>query len=125
DSYNAWKQSVVSDVRLILTILQQQQQQQQHMQSSQSSGSSMMPDYRESSSEYGIRSGKSSRDTPPHVQRSYSASQDSPSNFRTSPSSPERDSNLNPSVLSSLAQHETSALANYATDVGHCIGTKE
>ena len=69
--------SVASDVRLILTILQQQQR------SSESSGSSMMPDYRESSSDYGQRSGRSSRERgAPHVQRSYSISQDSPSNFR-------------------------------------------
>jgi hypothetical protein len=37
--------SVVSDVRLILTILQQQHQHTVH--SSESSGSSMIPDYRE------------------------------------------------------------------------------
>ncbi|PSN28997.1 hypothetical protein C0J52_27313 [Blattella germanica] len=69
--------SVANDVRLILTILQQQQR------SSESSGSSMMPDYRESSSDYGQRSGRSSRERGvSHVQRSYSISQDSPSNFR-------------------------------------------
>nr|CAD7196494.1 unnamed protein product [Timema douglasi] len=32
---------------------------------------------------------------------------------------PERDSNLNLSVLGSLSQHETRALANYATEAGH------
>ncbi|XP_068082086.1 potassium voltage-gated channel unc-103 [Anabrus simplex] len=65
--------SVASDVRLILTLLQQQQ-----ARSSESSGSSMMPDYRESSSDFGLRSGRSSRERPPHVQRSYSVSQDTP-----------------------------------------------
>nr|CAD7575111.1 unnamed protein product [Timema californicum] len=35
---------------------------------------------------------------------------------KTTPSSPERDSNLNLLILGSLAQHETSALANYATE---------
>nr|CAD7442726.1 unnamed protein product [Timema bartmani] len=34
----------------------------------------------------------------------------------TTPRSPDRDSNLNLPVLSSLAQHETSVLTNYATD---------
>nr|CAD7453262.1 unnamed protein product [Timema tahoe] len=34
------------------------------------------------------------------------------------PSSPERDSNLDLPILSILAQHETSALANYATEAG-------
>nr|CAD7443245.1 unnamed protein product [Timema bartmani] len=34
---------------------------------------------------------------------------------KTTPSSPERDSNLGHPVLSSLAQHETTALANYST----------
>ncbi|XP_069699046.1 voltage-gated inwardly rectifying potassium channel KCNH6 isoform X3 [Periplaneta americana] len=74
--------SVASDVRLILTILQQQHT----VRSSESSGSSMMPDYREihlqSSSDYGQRSGRSSRERGSNVQRSYSISQDSPSNFR-------------------------------------------
>nr|CAD7585912.1 unnamed protein product [Timema genevievae] len=36
----------------------------------------------------------------------------------TTPSSPDRDSNLDLPVLSSLVQHETSVLANYATEVG-------
>ncbi|PNF39564.1 Potassium voltage-gated channel subfamily H member 7, partial [Cryptotermes secundus] len=71
--------SVASDMRLILTILQQQQH---AVHSSESSGSSMMPDYRESSSDYGQRSRRSSREHSSHVQRSYSISQDSPSNFR-------------------------------------------
>nr|CAD7198600.1 unnamed protein product [Timema douglasi] len=35
---------------------------------------------------------------------------------KTTPSSPNRDSNLNLPVFSSLAQHESSALANYATE---------
>ncbi|XP_021940742.1 potassium voltage-gated channel subfamily H member 2 isoform X3 [Zootermopsis nevadensis] len=70
--------SVASDVRLILTILQQQHA----VRSSESSGSSMMPDYRESSSDYGQRSGRSSRERSSQAQRSYSISQDSPSNFR-------------------------------------------
>nr|CAD7458845.1 unnamed protein product [Timema tahoe] len=35
---------------------------------------------------------------------------------KTTPSSPDRDSNLNLPVLGSLAQHESSALANYATE---------
>nr|CAD7597644.1 unnamed protein product [Timema genevievae] len=37
---------------------------------------------------------------------------------KTIPSSPNRDSNLDLPVLGSLAQHETSALANYATESG-------
>nr|CAD7415604.1 unnamed protein product [Timema poppensis] len=37
---------------------------------------------------------------------------------KTTPSSPERDSSLNPPVLNRLAQHETSTLANYATNAG-------
>ncbi|CAG2055255.1 unnamed protein product, partial [Timema podura] len=37
---------------------------------------------------------------------------------KTTPSSPERDLNLNLPVLGSLAQHETSALANHATEAG-------
>nr|CAD7400384.1 unnamed protein product [Timema cristinae] len=37
---------------------------------------------------------------------------------KTTPSSPDRDSNLDLPVLSSRAQHETSALANYATEAG-------
>nr|CAD7603089.1 unnamed protein product [Timema genevievae] len=36
----------------------------------------------------------------------------------TTPSSPKQEFNLNLPVLDSLAQHETSALANYATEVG-------
>nr|CAD7599769.1 unnamed protein product [Timema genevievae] len=37
---------------------------------------------------------------------------------KTTPSSPNRDSNLDLPVLGSLAQHETSVLANHATEVG-------
>nr|CAD7586815.1 unnamed protein product [Timema genevievae] len=37
-------------------------------------------------------------------------------NRKTTPDSPDRDLNLDLTVLSSLAQHETSALANYATE---------
>nr|CAD7577480.1 unnamed protein product [Timema californicum] len=37
---------------------------------------------------------------------------------KANPSSPERDSNLNQPVFGSTAQHETSALANYATEGG-------
>ncbi|CAG2056064.1 unnamed protein product [Timema podura] len=37
---------------------------------------------------------------------------------KTTPSSPNRDYNLDLPVLGSLAQHETSALANYATEEG-------
>nr|CAD7603412.1 unnamed protein product [Timema genevievae] len=36
------------------------------------------------------------------------------------PSSPERDSNLYLTILGSIAQHETSALANFATEPGFC-----
>nr|CAD7198407.1 unnamed protein product [Timema douglasi] len=36
---------------------------------------------------------------------------------RATPSSPERDSNLDLPILGSLTQHETSALANYATKI--------
>lgn len=70
--------TVASDVRLILTILQQHHA----VRSSESSGSSMMPDYRESSSDYGQRSERSSRERSSQVRRSYSISQDSPPNFR-------------------------------------------
>nr|CAD7427175.1 unnamed protein product [Timema monikensis] len=35
---------------------------------------------------------------------------------KTTPSSPDRDSNLDLPVLGSRAQHDTSALANYATE---------
>nr|CAD7201776.1 unnamed protein product [Timema douglasi] len=38
--------------------------------------------------------------------------------MKNHPSSPKRDSNLNLPVLGSLAQQETSALANYATEAG-------
>nr|CAD7437463.1 unnamed protein product [Timema bartmani] len=41
---------------------------------------------------------------------------------KTPSSSPERDSNLDLPVLGSLAQHETSALANHATETGHSSG---
>nr|CAD7593456.1 unnamed protein product [Timema genevievae] len=37
---------------------------------------------------------------------------------KTTPSSPDQDSDLVLSVLGSLAQHETSVLANYATEAG-------
>nr|CAD7403432.1 unnamed protein product [Timema cristinae] len=37
--------------------------------------------------------------------------------------SPKRDSNLDLPVLCSLSQHETSALANYATEAGICLTT--
>nr|CAD7451836.1 unnamed protein product [Timema tahoe] len=37
---------------------------------------------------------------------------------KTTPSSPERDSNLDLPVLGSLAQHETSSFANYAIEAG-------
>nr|CAD7442399.1 unnamed protein product [Timema bartmani] len=40
---------------------------------------------------------------------------------KTTPSSPERDSNLDLIVLGSLAQHETSALANYTTEAGQYV----
>nr|CAD7452446.1 unnamed protein product [Timema tahoe] len=39
--------------------------------------------------------------------------------WKTTPSSPERDSDLDLPILDSLAQHETSALANYATEAVH------
>nr|CAD7194847.1 unnamed protein product [Timema douglasi] len=38
---------------------------------------------------------------------------------KNTPSSPDRDSNLDLPDLGSLAQHETSALANYATELGY------
>nr|CAD7402811.1 unnamed protein product [Timema cristinae] len=38
---------------------------------------------------------------------------------KTTPSSPYQDSNFDLPVLDSLAQHETSALANYATEAAH------
>nr|CAD7441236.1 unnamed protein product [Timema bartmani] len=37
---------------------------------------------------------------------------------KTTPSSPDRDSNLDLPVLGGLAQHTTGALANYATEAG-------
>nr|CAD7194114.1 unnamed protein product [Timema douglasi] len=37
---------------------------------------------------------------------------------KTTPSSPEQDSNLNLPILSSLSQHETSALTNYTNEAG-------
>nr|CAD7438464.1 unnamed protein product [Timema bartmani] len=37
---------------------------------------------------------------------------------KTTPSSPDRDSNLNIPILGSPAQHETSAFANYPTEAG-------
>ncbi|CAG2066188.1 unnamed protein product [Timema podura] len=39
-------------------------------------------------------------------------------NRKTTSDSPDRDLILDPTILGSLAQHETSALANYATEVG-------
>nr|CAD7438284.1 unnamed protein product [Timema bartmani] len=41
---------------------------------------------------------------------------------KTSPSSPDQDWNLDLPILGSLAQHDTSALANYATEVGRLRG---
>ncbi|XP_049844258.1 potassium voltage-gated channel subfamily H member 6 isoform X2 [Schistocerca gregaria] len=83
----ALEHSVASDVRMILSILKQQQQQGH---SSESSGSSVIPDVRESSSDFGQRSGRSSRDHAPSAQRSYSASHETPAslpsnNFRPTP----------------------------------------
>ncbi|CAG2055263.1 unnamed protein product [Timema podura] len=43
---------------------------------------------------------------------------------KTTHSSPDQDSNLDLPVLGSLAQHETSALANYATEVGKSSALK-
>nr|CAD7573010.1 unnamed protein product [Timema californicum] len=44
---------------------------------------------------------------------------------KTSSSSPDRDSNLDLPVLGSRAQHETSALVNYATETGHHVKNNE
>nr|CAD7392452.1 unnamed protein product [Timema cristinae] len=44
--------------------------------------------------------------------------------FRNTPSSPDRDSNLDLPVLSSRAQHTTSALANYATEAERVYNEK-
>ncbi|KAJ9592458.1 hypothetical protein L9F63_015874, partial [Diploptera punctata] len=64
------EQSVANDVRLILTILQQQR-------SSESSGSSMMPDYRESSSDYGQRPPTLEDQAPTESQSVYTSSRHS------------------------------------------------
>nr|CAD7401401.1 unnamed protein product [Timema poppensis] len=44
---------------------------------------------------------------------------------KTTPSSPNQDSNLDPPVLGSLAQHESSELVNYATDAEAALSSKE
>ena len=103
--------SVASDVRLILTILQQQQR------SSESSGSSMMPDYRESSSDYG----RSSRERAvPHVQRSYSISQDSPSNFRP-PTLEDQPSSLPPTESHRSSSSDRPAPQPQLSSVPHTV----
>nr|CAD7433418.1 unnamed protein product [Timema monikensis] len=43
---------------------------------------------------------------------------------KTTPSSPERDLNLNLPILGSLAQHATRAIANYATEAGETLFMK-
>ncbi|XP_063219819.1 potassium voltage-gated channel unc-103 isoform X2 [Bacillus rossius redtenbacheri] len=91
--------SMASDVRLILTILQQQK-----VGSSESSGSSIIPEYRESSSDFGAQSGKSSIDQP-GAPRSTSAAQSVPPNQRP----PDPENSYESSVSHTSGHHRLAA----------------